>query len=85
MTWEISQKEPYGSFSSRLAPGSWAARGLLQVVYLSLTDAWPLESSQSEFVCSSYGQNGEEAWMIGSFALEILLELDLDAGFFVHA
>ncbi|GJT01607.1 hypothetical protein Tco_0822776 [Tanacetum coccineum] len=49
--------------------------GHLYVVDLSLIFPWPLESSQSEFDL--------EACMVDSFALEMLPELVLDAGFFV--
>lgn len=57
----------------------WQKMVNLKVVDLSLSFPWPLESPKSEFVCSTYGQNGEG--VSGTTSLPIILRLSFFSSF----
>ena len=51
----------------------------MKVVDISLPVPWPLESTKSEFVCSTYGQNGEG--VSGTTSLPIILRFSFFSSF----
>ncbi|GKA02345.1 zf-CCHC domain-containing protein [Tanacetum coccineum] len=69
-----AQLQPGGKLDCRMAHYSWSDFGHLHVVDLSLIFPWPLESSQSEFVCSSYGQNGGGNSQVKDNKIDLLVQ-----------
>ena len=72
--WSVSNRIGCG-----LLPIGWAKVINSKVVDLSLSFPWPLESTKSEFVCSSYGQNFEG--VSGTTSLPLILRSSFFSSF----